>query len=90
MKVKLCERCGAEIYNVNSNAKYCTDCKKAIRREKSLKYYYEHKEECLEKHKERYDWLKSKHICARCGREKAEENRIFCIVCLEKVRINQS
>lgn len=31
--------------------------------------------------KERYKWLKEHHICVRCKKEKAEEGKLFCLIC---------
>lgn len=37
-----------------------------------------------ERERERYDYLKSRGICVKCGREKALEKRILCLECREK------
>lgn len=38
--------------------------------------------------KERYQYLKSRHICVKCGRKKAEEGRSECRGCLNKAIVN--
>lgn len=73
MKVKLCKRCGTKIFNPARNTKYCVDCKSEALKEYSKNYY-----------KECYSWLKSNHICTRCGHKRAETGRVLCSVCLEK------
>ena len=36
-----------------------------------------------------YEFYKKNSICVRCGQQKAEKNRVKCIVCLEKDRLSQ-
>lgn len=44
--IKACKRCGKEL-EMHPNAKYCSDCRKEIRREYFRRYYFTHREQCL-------------------------------------------
>lgn len=37
-------------------------------------------------HKVRYERLKEQGICPRCGKEKAKEGKIYCQICLGKMK----
>lgn len=90
MKVKLCERCGAEIYKFTHSTKYCIDCKSDVINENRLNHYHRHKEDVRIKSKARYNQRKLENKCPKCGLIKqVENNKVYCESCAEKIRISK-
>ena len=45
-------------------------------------YYETHREQCLERGRERREWYKAHGICIQCGHEEAVPGRLMCGECL--------
>lgn len=81
-----CVRCGKQdAYTMNGH-KMCYDC--TI---KARTYQNEHnktrRSEINEKHKQRYERLKSEGICVNCGHREVMANKLMCPTCFIKRKL---